>query len=132
MGVCATPVLFGWNATLDFLLEIGIENIERRVRSLGDYLVDRLYEIGCKVVTPEDKNKRHGLIVYSTGNHKLDQKTYEYFRAPRTPYEKPIIVSLRYVGGVGGIRVSTHFFNTKEEIDYLIETQQRLLKKLKK
>ena len=128
MGLCVTPVLFGWNATLDFILDIGPEKIEKRVRSLGDYLIDRLYEIGCTLVTPEDRKKRHGLIVYSTGDHQLDQKTYEYFSAP-APHEKPIKVSLRFVGGVGGIRVSTHFFNTKEEIDYLIEIQQRFLKK---
>ena len=42
--------------------------------------------------------------------------------------EKPIKVSLRFVGGVGGIRASTHFFNTKEDIDYLIKTQEKVLK----
>lgn len=130
MGVCVTPVLFGWDATLDFLLNVGIDVIEQRVRGLGNYLFDKLHEIGCRLRTPEDKSKRHGLIVYSTGDHLMDQNTFKYFNAP-PPNEKPIKVSLRYVGGVGGIRVSTHFFNTKEEIDYLVETQQKLLHKLK-
>ncbi|MCD6559409.1 MAG: hypothetical protein J7K57_06000 [Palaeococcus sp.] len=42
--------------------------------------------------------------------------------------EKPIKVSLRFVGGVGGIKASTHFFNTKEDIECLIETQEKVLK----
>ncbi len=126
MGVNVTPILYGWEATLDFLLNIGISEIEYRVRNLGDYLISKLHEIGCKVVTPEDRRKRHGLIVYTTGNPKIDSETYRRFTAP-PPNEKPIKVSLRYVGGVGGIRVSTHFFNTKEEIDYLIEKQKKIL-----
>ena len=127
MGTTTTPVLFGWNATLDFLLDIGTKKIERKVRGLGDYAYDRLSEIGCKVVTPEDKKKRHGLIVYTTGDLKIDKISFETFTAPPAGY-KPIKVSFRFVGGVGGIRVSTHFFNTKEDVDYLIELQEKILK----
>jgi len=38
-----------------------------------------------------------------------------------------VIVALRYSGGVGGIRVSTNFFNTEEDIDRLLEIQKSLL-----
>jgi len=127
MGTTTTPILFGWNATLEFLLGIGMKKIERRVRSLGNYTYDRLTEIGCKVVTPEDRRKRHGLIVYTTGDLKLDKKSFEFFNAPPPGY-KPIKVSLRFVGGIGGIRVSAHFFNTKEDIDYLVEMQEKIFK----
>ena len=130
MGTCVTPILFGWNATLDFLLDIGIKNIENRVKMLGSYLIDRLYEIGCEVITPENRNKRHGLIVYTTGDRTLDKESFERFNKPPMG-EKPIKVTLRFVGGLGGIRVSTHFFNTKDEIDYLIEVQEKLLKQRK-
>ncbi|MCD6083926.1 MAG: aminotransferase class V-fold PLP-dependent enzyme [Desulfurococcales archaeon] len=126
LGICVTPILFGWNATLEFLEQVGIENIEGRVRQLGNYCINRLYEIGVKVVTPEDPRKRHGLIVYTTGKYKLDLKSYE--RLNNTPPgEKPVKVSLRYVGGLGGIRVSCHFFNTEEEVDKLVEIQKNVL-----
>ena len=126
LGICVTPILFGWNATLEFLEQVGIENIERRVRQLGNYCINRLYEIGVKVVTPEDPRKRHGLIVYTTGKYKLDLKSYEKLNNT-PPSEKSVKVSLRYVGGLGGIRVSCHFFNTKEEVDKLIEIQKKVL-----
>jgi selenocysteine lyase/cysteine desulfurase len=32
----------------------------------------------------------------------------------------------RYTAGVGGIRVSCHFFNTHEEIDKLLGIQKRI------
>ena len=29
--------------------------------------------------------------------------------------------------GIGGIRVSTHFFNTEQDIDFLLSTQKKIL-----
>jgi selenocysteine lyase/cysteine desulfurase len=123
--VCNTPALFGWNATLKFYEKIGIENVEKRVRYLGTYTIEKLKEIGCRVLTPEDPRKRHGLIVYTTGSYESDLASFNYFSSRR----KPIKVSLRALGGIGGIRVSTHFFNTEEEIDELIAAQKEMLSK---
>lgn len=127
MGVCVTPILFGWDATLKFYEKVGIENVERNVRRIGDYCVDRLYESGCRVLTPEDSKKRHGLIVYTTGSYEMDCEVYKKLDVPWTGL-KPIKVSLRGIGGVIGIRVSCHFFNTREDIDALIEVQEKAKK----
>ena len=128
MGVCVTPVLFGWNETLKFIEKTGIEKIEKRVRSNGDYCVDRLNEIGCKVLTPEDPKKRHGLIMYTTGSYEMDQKSHRILDIGGLR-EKPIKLCHRGLGGVIGIRVSNHFFNTKADIDYLVEMQKKILTK---
>lgn len=74
MGVCVAPRLFGWNETLKFYEKVGIKNIERKVRANGDYCNDRLTEIGCKILTPEDKKNRHGIIMYTTGSYDLDSE----------------------------------------------------------
>jgi len=126
MGVCVTPILYGWNETLKFYEDVGIENVERNVRTIGDYCVDRLNEIGCKVLTPEDPEKRHGLIVYTTGDYGLDAKTYESFDSG-SAVEKPIKCCHRGIGGVIGLRISCHFFNTREDVDHLIETQKKVM-----
>ena len=34
---------------------------------------------------------------------------------------------MRALGGIGNLRVSTHFFNTEEDIDYLIDLQKQML-----
>ncbi len=125
-GVCVTPILFGWNATLKLYEKMGIKNVERRVRELGSYCIERLQEIGCKILTPIEPEKRHGLIKYTTGSYESDKKSHSQFNSPPLG-EKPIKVSLRSVGGVDGMRVSCHFFNTKEEIDELVERQKKLM-----
>ena len=126
MGICVTPILFGWNETLKFYEKLGIDNIEKKVRGNGDYCVERLNEIGCKVLTPEDPKKRHGLIVYTTGSYDLDAKSVAFFNQEWTG-QKPIKLTHRGIGGILGIRVSNHFFNSKEDIDYLIEAQKKVI-----
>jgi selenocysteine lyase/cysteine desulfurase len=113
------PSLFGWNATLKFFEKIGIENVEERVRRLGTYAVGRLQEIGCQVTTPLDARQRHGLITYTTGDYEKD--------AAPGRCQKPIKISMRTLGGIGNLRVCTHFFNTEEDVDYLVDLQKSML-----
>lgn len=118
--------IFGWNATLKFLDGVGIKNIETRVRRLGGYLIDRLQDIGCKVYTPTEPTKRHGLIVYTTGSREKDLKSLDKLNNPGRG-KKPIKVSYRGQAGICGLRVSTHFINTKEDIDIFIKNQKELM-----
>jgi selenocysteine lyase/cysteine desulfurase len=125
MGVCTGDILWGWDETLRYLNRLGPMSIERRVKRLGGYCIERLKEIGCKVNTPEEPEMRHGLITYTTGRYSLDKKSYE---AMCNAMPRPIVASLRYQGGIGGIRLSIHFFNTEEDIDHALEVQRQVLK----
>ena len=93
---------------LKLLLNFGIENIERRIFELTDYLIERIKEQGWQLQTPEEKRWRSGIV-----NFLIDKPQEMVTRLA----EKGIIVSAR----TNGIRVSPHFYNTKEEIDKLVE-----------
>jgi selenocysteine lyase/cysteine desulfurase len=118
--------LFGWVATLEFYKKIGIQNVEERVRRLGTYAIERLQEIGCTVTSPTDPKKRHGLLTYTTGDYEKDSAFFQRCASPGR-CAKPIKISMRAMGGVGNLRVCTHFFNTEEEIDYLVDLQKTML-----
>jgi len=120
------PALFGWIATLKFYEKIGIKNVEERVRRLGTYAIDRLQEIGCQVTCPTDPTKRHGLITYTSGDYDKDAEFFQRCASPGLRM-KPIKISMRSLGGIGNLRVSTHFYNTEEDIDYLIDLQKRMM-----
>ena len=120
------PSLFGWVATLKFYEKIGIKNVEERVRRLGAYTIDRLQEIGCRVTCPTDPNKRHGLITYTTGDYDKDLAFFQRCASPGRCM-RPIKISMRTLGGIGNLRISAHFFNTEEEIDYLIDLQKTMM-----
>jgi cysteine desulfurase / selenocysteine lyase len=121
LGQCTGEALLGWEATLVFLHGLGIANIASRVSELGGYLIAQLEQAGCKVLTPVDVNKRHGLIVYTNGSLDKDREVTE---ALTMANPKPIRVSTCSLGGIEGIRVATNFFNTKEDIDTLVAAQK--------
>jgi selenocysteine lyase/cysteine desulfurase len=94
------------------LLKIGIEKIEERIIELTSYLIEAVKNLGLKLQTPEEKPHRSGIV-----NFKIDKAQ----EIKKTLREKGIVVSAR----AHGIRVSPHFYNTKEEIDKLVEEIKR-------
>jgi selenocysteine lyase/cysteine desulfurase len=111
---------------MKFYDKLGIRNVEERVRRLGGYAIDRLQEIGCTITCPTDPTKRHGLISYTTGDYEKDKAFFKRCAAPGRCM-KPVKISMRTLGGVGNLRVSTHFFNTEEDIDYLVALQKQMM-----
>ena len=120
-GCVAESAVWGFNASLEYFNKIGGATREERVLENSGYLIDGLREMGLTVNTPLEPEDRGGLVTYTTGRHEVDVKSYQAL------IENSIIVALRYQSGVGGIRVSTHFFNTKKDIDHLLTVQKRML-----
>jgi hypothetical protein len=42
--------------------------------------------------------------------------------------EHKVLISVRYTSGVGGVRISSHFFNTKEDLDRAVEHIRNFLR----
>lgn len=103
----------GASSALKMILEYGVDRIEDRIGELIDYLIGRLEEEGFDLQTPKDPSNRSGII-----NFKISDpiKKVEELR------EKGVIVSAR----MNGIRVSPHFYNTKEEIEEFIERLKKI------
>ncbi len=100
--------IVGAREALKLLLNVGIDNIEKRILKLTDRLIDSVKDLGLKLQTPEEKQHRSGIVNFKIGK-------------PREIVEKlaqeDIVVSAR----ANGIRVSPHFYNTEEEIDKLVK-----------
>ena len=104
--------LVGANEALKMLLNIGIENIEAQIIKLTEHLIEAVKNLGLKLQTPEDRRYRSGIV-----NFKIEKAQ----EITQKLGEKGIVVSAR----AHGIRVSPHFYNTKEEIDKLVEEVKR-------
>ncbi len=104
--------LIGAKEALKMFLNIGIENVERRILKLTDHLIAAVKNLGLKLQTPEEPQCRSGIV-----NFKIDKAQ----EVAEKLSHKGIIISAR----AHGLRVSPHFYNTETEIDKLIEEIKR-------
>src|SRR5918999_6610469 len=105
------------NTAIKYISRIGINQIERRILSITDYLIDKLQNLNLEILSPiEDRKYRSGIVVFKSNKRKkpIDIVT-ELQKRER------IIVSARGKG----IRVSPHFYNNEEDIDRLVTALKR-------
>ncbi|HEX8847164.1 MAG TPA: aminotransferase class V-fold PLP-dependent enzyme [Pyrinomonadaceae bacterium] len=106
--------IFALGASVDYLMNLGRENIERRVLALNSYLTARLIEEGWPVLSPlRAESFRSGETLVGIERPK---------RAVVHLAERQIAVTEK----PEGIRVSTHFFNNEADIERLIEALNEL------
>ncbi len=109
-GTVNTVGIYGLGAAIDLFLEVGLEKIEEHILDLSDYLAGRLEEKGYRVYGSR-KHSEISAIVTCTHERYTPKALYQRL------HEKNIITAPR----VGRLRISPHFYNTREEIDALIE-----------
>jgi selenocysteine lyase/cysteine desulfurase len=68
-----------------------------------------------RVVTPEERSHRSGIVTFTLGGAEDNIALTNFLQ------EHKVLVSVRYTSGVGGVRVSFHLFNVKEDLDRLLE-----------
>ena len=108
--------IIGLGAAIDLLLEVGIGNIEDRVLSLGDSIIEHLDRRGFELLTPRQRGERGGGVSFR-GN-------FDPLALRDRLREMSVLVNVRG----GGLRVSPHFYNTEQEIETLFQMIDRLLR----
>lgn len=119
-------IVFG--TAIDYMNEIGFDNITSYEKDLLEYGTKRLLEIeGVEIYGPKDLNKKASVISFNLkGIHPYDVGTIidKLGIAVRTGHHcaQPI---MDYFKIPGTIRASFAFYNTKEEIDLMIEALKK-------
>lgn len=115
----------GLSASIDYMNDIGIEDIEKREEELREYCYDRLSSLSyVDIYIPKDKSKRKGASVSFNvkGIHPHDVASIldNSDVAIRSGHHcaQPLH---RYLGINASCRASFAFYNTKHEIDKFIE-----------
>jgi selenocysteine lyase/cysteine desulfurase len=115
LGTTAFSNLDALNYSLSLLLELGIGCIEEHVRSVQQPLVDWV-EARSDVnwVSDPSLKRRSGILSFAVPDP---------VKMGRILRDADVLVSVRE----GGIRVATHCFNSREDIEYLIHVLERSL-----
>ncbi len=117
-GTANYPGAAGLAASLNLINSLGKAAIARRIHELTDHLISGLRTLNVDIVTPLERENRSGIITFDLGSPEKNVALMERL------LERKVLVSVRYTSGIGGIRVSSHFYNSVEDLDRLLNIVQ--------
>lgn len=115
-GTANLPGAIGLWKSLELLAGAGVESIREHVLALGDQLIEGLDRLGLVLATPRPRERRAGIVTFQTGEGQASEKALANRLADRG-----IVVSVRYCGGFGGVRVSLHGMNNRADVERLLD-----------
>jgi cysteine desulfurase / selenocysteine lyase len=108
-GTLNTVGVYGINAAIDLFLEVGPAAIEAHLLGLNGYLAERLSDKGYKVVSSRRDGETSGIVCCTHPRH-----------TPSSLYHELLKQNIVTAPRVGRLRVSAHFYNTRDDMDALI------------
>lgn len=116
-GTLNTIGIYIFNTSLKLLKDFGFDKIEERVISNTKYLRKRLNDTGISCLTDEiGENYFSGITTFKVDD---SEKLFKFLE------DKKIVCSLRE----GYIRLSPHFYNTFEDIDFVVNSVREFINK---
>ncbi|MFY9571397.1 MAG: aminotransferase class V-fold PLP-dependent enzyme [Blastocatellia bacterium] len=109
-GTLNTVGVYGLGAAIELFIEVGPEKIESYLLGLSRYLSERLTAKGYKVVSSQRPGENSAITTCTNERH-TPRELYRLLRA------RNILTAPR----ANRLRISPHFYNTREEIDVLID-----------
>lgn len=116
------PVRAAIGTALDYINNIGLLNIEKRCRALSNYLKKGLIQIDGVKILSSPKNK-----LSAPGSTIFEKAGLDAFKS--VPMIENMInthIDEHVRDGHNAIRVSTHIYNTKQQIDQLLEALSKI------
>lgn len=114
-----------------YLMKIGMENVRQHEKELVEYTLKRFEELGEEIIVYGPKNPldRGGVIAFNIRDlhHHTVGKALDLFGiAVRTGMHCAHPLHYR-LGLKGTVRASYYIYNTKEEIDYFIDSLNKII-----
>lgn len=104
---------------VEFHKKLGKTEIAKRIKTLNDRLYSKLEEQGgIKLITP--KEERAGITAFTFDKHDL-------FKFQRFCVERNVIIRVVPENEINAVRVSTHIYNSFEEIETFAQTLRDFL-----
>jgi len=110
----------GLEASINYMLQFGLNNIRSKIIKLSNQLREELSKIsGITLFGPEEQSKRTSIVSFSI-NGKEPQKIVELLE------KKKIVIAVREIVDKKILRASPHFFNSEEEILKVVDEIRKL------
>ena len=128
-GVPNMAQAVGLSAAIDYLNQIGMHNIAQHEQDLTSYLLKGIIGIsGVKLIGPVDMKDRGGVVSFTVDGvhpHDVGQVLDQYGIAVRTGHHCawPLMRKLNLVGTT---RASLYLYNSKSDVDSLLESIEKV------
>jgi kynureninase len=103
-GTWAMPSHYAGLAGLELILEVGVENIQERLRDLTDRILERCDQAGVKTFTPRERERRCGIVTLESDHPEEVEASL---------LADGVIVDSR----PGRVRLSPHWCVSEEELE---------------
>lgn len=114
-GTVSIPLRVGLGAAITFLQNIGMENVWKRDKALSTHLFNGLQQIPeIKVLSPANDAERSAMITFQH-----EKISYVDLQSHLGTFNLRTRVVTE--GGFNALRVSTHIYNTFEEVERVLE-----------
>ena len=117
----------GLTKAIQLLTEYGMDRIERHNRKLARKLYDGLSALGMHLSSPGEDKHMSSIITFSFSGLENNDVTREK-KLVQYLQEQNIFVSLRCSTGVGGVRVSVHYYTPEAYVDRFLEAVASFIK----
>lgn len=116
-GTQSSSLYVGLGAAIDFLYHLGMENVTRRNQALAMHLRTELKKLGDKIeiLTPEEKGGYGPVLGF-----RLKSMAYDKLQ-PHLRDKHNLITRMVPENGVNCNRISTHIYNTFDEVNKAVE-----------
>lgn len=126
----AYALVLGLGAAARYAVEVGLETARERARELAAYVRERLSTLpGVRVL---DRGPELCAIATAAfeGHHTKDLKLALRARRINTssPEREDAVIDMDEKGATSALRISPHYYNTKEEVDAAIEALAEILR----
>jgi len=107
--------IYGLGGAMGLILEIGVENICKRLLFLTDRLVEGVRNKGYRVFSSRERPEASSIVAFSSDVHDHNE-IQRHLQS-----EHRLVIAVRK----GKLRSSPHFYNSEKEIDQLIDVLPR-------
>jgi cysteine desulfurase/selenocysteine lyase len=122
-GMPKTIGAAGLAAALAYVNALDTQAVTEHIMGLGDFLIEELQRRRIKVWTPADHRLRSGIITCEPypDAERVHQLTQELEK-------KQIYPTVRYCSGIGGLRISIHYYTNRNDLEALLAAMDEIMK----
>lgn len=99
--------------------------VTEHIITLGDFLIEELKRRGIKVWTPAARQLRSGIVTCEPF-----PDAERVHRLTQALEARRIYPTVRYCSGVGGLRISIHYYTNREDLEALLAAMDEQMKKM--